>query len=162
MRARGITPAYAGKRFPSTCAGCRSRITPAYAGKSRFCARLVGSRRDHPCVCGEKNIELWCRYVVQGSPLRMRGKEERKAIVARAKGITPAYAGKSRSNSERLSMHTDHPCVCGEKSVVPAGISRGLGSPLRMRGKASVELSPCSRIGITPAYAGKRRREWNG
>ena len=52
-----------------------------------------------------------------------------------ARGITPAYAGKSATSR-------------------PAAISR-LGSPPRMRGKALAFGGESGRAGITPAYAGK-------
>ena len=90
-------------------------ITPAYAGKSCSSTGRAGGRGDHPRVCGEK---FWFTFVVnysQGSPPRMRGKVSHLSIGAHLKGITPAYAGKSRRLSHCRSQFWDHPRVCGEK-----------------------------------------------
>ena len=49
----------------------------------------------------------------------------------------------------------DHPRMCGEKSLVMRWMSRSMGSPPRMRGKAADALAQHTLLGITPAYAGK-------
>ena len=71
-----------------------------------------------------------------GSPPRMRG----KALVVEGRngriGITPAYAGKSTSES-------------------PSTLTTG-GSPPRMRGKGACAMLKGIDVRITPAYAGKR------
>ena len=51
-------------------------------------------------------------------------------------GITLAYAGKSWVAALRLTLHMDHPRVCGEKPAVAVLFSKTMGSPPRMRGKA--------------------------
>ena len=71
---RGITPAYAGKRWPD----CRHQ---PQAG-------------DHPRVCGEKVRSVSGRAASLGSPPRMRGKEMGTMKKALSDGITPACAGK--------------------------------------------------------------------
>ncbi len=53
----GITPAYAGKRFP------------------RHCSRE--SCWDHPRLCGEKGMEKKLHICFMGSPPPMRGKAKR-------------------------------------------------------------------------------------
>ena len=65
----------------------------------------------------------------------MRGKERRSAGTWRQRGITPAYAGKSRVRRSDSSLSQ--------------------GSPPRMRGKGMPPISGCHRLRITPAYAGK-------
>ena len=50
-------------------------------------------------------------------------------------GITLAYAGKSRVAALRLTLHRDHPRVCGEKLHIQIYNVHLLGSPPRMRGK---------------------------
>ena len=90
-------------------------ITPAYAGK-RICCRLAAIRdRDHPRVCGEKLILDETYKAKSGSPPRMRGKVDYGADVANGFGITPAYAGKSRTGYTPCASEEDHPRVCGEK-----------------------------------------------
>ena len=69
--------------------------------------------------------------------------------------ITPAYAGKRRSDWIIRSIYWDHPRVCGEKLAAKAGSINGMGSPPRVRGKA-FRVGLAGRIlGITPACAGK-------
>ena len=91
----------------------------------------------------------------KGSPLHMRGKEYgigEKRMKAR---ITPAYAGKRKLDRGWGSLHKDHPCVCGEKSVMLLEKSKNIGSPLRMRGKVGEFSFTLGAMRITPAYAGK-------
>ena len=93
---KGITPAYAGKRTPSTT--------------------MRTTCRDHPRVCGEKEMEIHHLAGTAGSPPRMRGKALGQDVRHELFGITPAYAGKSRRSAHR--------------KLEP------MGSPPRMRGKA--------------------------
>ena len=69
--------------------------------------------------------------------------------------ITPACAGKRRSDWIIRSIYWDHPRVCGEKALKSWLMSGDVGSPPRVRGKAKgtdiFELAQ----GITPACAGK-------
>ena len=89
----------------------------------------------------------------------MRGKGIADDEARAAVGITPACAGKSEKKVPFLPPHQDHPRVCGEKARSICRPLCKMGSPPRMRGKAD----GCAMIGdldwITPAYAGKRRRQ---
>ena len=107
-------------------------------------------------MCGEKTAREFITYLIQGSPPRMRGKVidlcEEKGI----DGITPAYAGKRAPHPAGGLERQDHPRVCGEKCRAFLHLTVVVGSPPRMRGKG---IQPCNqwvRVGITPAYAGKR------
>ena len=74
---------------------------------------------DHPRVCGEKMVSMIPHRRSQGSPPRVRGKVSSVARkIHSAGGITPAYAGKRRTEScnERVAAG-DHPRVCGEKHL---------------------------------------------
>ena len=87
----------------------------------------------------------------------MRGKEAVAMKPTVATGITPAYAGKRWLPVGLHKKVQDHPRVCGEKDV---GIKKTIvepGSPPRMRGKGNIGRPNITAIGITPAYAGKRR-----
>ena len=86
----------------------------------------------------------------------MRGKAKIFRRWSAEMGITPAYAGKSARILKRRTEKRDHPRVCGEKAVCSAVARQRLGSPPRMRGKASCVWIFARLIGITPAYAGKR------
>ena len=82
----------------------------------------------------------------------------RKEILRIIHGITPAYAGKREGPKNAQSKVGDHPRVCGEKCIP---LTRGhgrQGSPPRMRGKVTKYVCKPQGVGITPAYAGKRRK----
>ena len=72
----------------------------------------------------------------------MRGKAMGIAKDAMSTGITPAYAGKSKSPILTKSLDWDHPRLCGEKNGKPS------------------EIQLYNRI--TPAYAGKRDERCTG
>ena len=110
-------------------------ITPAYAGKSQCRASLAHLHGDHPRVCGEKAQTAQQTETRKGSPPRMRGKVPKAARQLVRSGITPAYAGKSRTGSGPVPGPKDHPRVCGEKSTARPGGYIQAGSPPRMRGK---------------------------
>ena len=114
----GSPPRMRGKgRFESP--RCRAvGITPAYAGKSFPTSMFRSVGRDHPRICGEKIVvsRTWCSR--SGSPPRMRGKEAMFRCAVCCHGITPAYAGKRHFPSSETSQTRDHPRVCGEKYLV--------------------------------------------
>ena len=70
-------------------------ITPAYAGKRWQQTESPGFVKDHPRICGEKPKTDKHALVIKGSPPHMRGKADGPARQGRRLGITPAYAGKS-------------------------------------------------------------------
>ena len=146
-----------GKAYEKIITYIDGGITPAYAGKRWPLMWSVSTSRDHPRVCGEKFIFASIRFFPQGSPPRMRGKVNRYWEGKIEAGITPAYAGKSTPFLLPRTSCRDHPRVCGEKYLNMMNEQREKGSPPRMRGKGIVSgwCSQC--IGITPAYAGKRK-----
>ena len=173
----GITPAYAGKSrgqsrnctntedHPRVC-GEKAKAfymkpleegsPPRMRGKAIRRDGCIGLRRDHPRVCGEKYQLGVVKPLHEGSPPRMRGKAYKGADQTTRRGITPAYAGKSTGDATDEETFGDHPRVCGEK-LVDIGQTLGLaGSPPRMRGKGERKTGKTRRVGITPAYAGKR------
>ena len=77
------------------------RITPAYAGKSSHVLRSYFRRTDHPRLCGEKVQGVWQCLSIKGSPPPMRGKVLHSDWAAAGYGITPAYAGKSKTKKEK-------------------------------------------------------------
>ena len=138
-------------------------ITPACAGKSHFSPRCSSSRQDHPRVCGEKFDSVTTMRSFLGSPPRMRGKERFPPQHSCIYGITPACAGKRLSLFGKTYPEQDHPRVCGEKAV-PSLSGEGIsGSPPRVRGKVVHRPWRRLRLGITPAYTGKRppAARWN-
>ena len=133
------------------------RITPAYAGKSVKVNEPDCLPRDHPRVCGEKkdNPDEWSE--VQGSPPRVRGKEEMLYQGRHSSGITPACAGKRDKAGLPFVPVRDHPRVCGEKSGRVRPWRKHKGSPPRVRGKGVRSTCIPALTRITPACAGKSR-----
>ena len=153
--AKGSPPRMRGKAPSNVDVPGTYGITPAYAGKSAERGRNAAGNRDHPRVCGEKGWYVGAREYFVGSPPRMRGKAPLLSEAPSECGITPAYAGKSARILKRRTEKRDHPRVCGEKAVCSAVARQRLGSPPRMRGKASCVWIFARLIGITPACAGK-------
>ncbi len=145
-----------GKDVLCFCQCTRHGITPAYAGKRVQIPEYLGGGRDHPRVCGEKIRAIFKMAFSLGSPPRMRGKVKKTVLDLSRLGITPAYAGKSASLNVLTLVFRDHPRVCGEKVGADVGVLNDLGSPPRMRGKGQDFVAVDTRLGITPAYAGKR------
>ena len=110
-------------------------ITPAYAGKRGGFHRQLSRVKDHPRVCGEKQVASRQTTTHLGSPPRMRGKAAGVYAYSDSERITPAYAGKSFFCPDRILWDRDHPRVCGEKLYMPCAIAPNVGSPPRMRGK---------------------------
>ena len=92
-----------------------------------------------------------------GSPPHMRGKVFDCSFNIISTRITPAHAGKRRSECLRGLKSGDHPRTCGEKAVKAYNLNPHTGSPPHMRGKEWRNISPYSLKGITPAHAGKSR-----
>ena len=105
---------------------------------------------------GEKLILLVATPGREGSPPRGRGKGCPEGHGPPSKGITPAWAGKSHAVHSPSHGAGDHPRVGGEKWMTPKGEISYIGSPPRGRGKEPPPLFDEWRIGITPAWAGKR------
>ena len=172
-----ITPAYAGKRrcprfrpgkirdHPRTCgekAVCPSPLTsslgspPRMRGKVSSCRPAACACRDHPRVCGEKFSPAVAAQFWKGSPPHVRGKVHVLASSILRSGITPACAGKSRTERLPVRQGEDHPRMCGEKQANTWKNTAGLGSPPHVRGKDPDCPSRSGCLGITPACAGKR------
>ena len=92
--AEGSPPRVRGKGKPIFSVGLCRRITPACAGKSRTGIFHQGCKWDHPRVCGEKRMGFRESKFAEGSPPRVRGKENVRRGMHKQKGITPACAGK--------------------------------------------------------------------
>ena len=120
-------------------------VSPAYAGKSSFKASIAWASRDHPRVCGEKELRQAIAVQHIGSPPRMRGKvlPDRGRVLG--VGITPAYAGKrlkrSRSTVPPVAIVPLFPSVCN-KPVVSDGSPAGRDAPLFLPAENAVPASP--------------------
>ena len=153
----GDHPRVCGEKWPVTTLAMRMvGSPPRMRGKADYLFLLSEYEGDHPRVCGEKDSALRERKEQWGSPPRMRGKEIDNNDSVETSRITPAYAGKRSRRSYPLHKFRDHPRVCGEKVLFTVAGHDSIGSPPRMRGKVCLLCLLPKRIGITPAYAGKR------
>ena len=114
----GSPPRVRGKVIRGLATRITSGITPACAGKSVSRGHAPPAGRDHPRVCGEKDIRLVCGRKGVGSPPRVRGKDGWKHARSGIDGITPACAGKSLGRLPNEAEPRDHPRVCGEKLLL--------------------------------------------
>ena len=151
----GSPPPMRGKARQSAAAALSGRITPAYAGKSMLSLQSLHNWWDHPRLCGEKSKRFETFLLPAGSPPPMRGKADSYCISQISQRITPAYAGKSRSDSWSMAVTWDHPRLCGEKWHCGTAFCGSAGSPPPMRGKVWADTSFSAAWRITPAYAGK-------
>ena len=131
------------------------RITPAYAGKSFPTVPFVVFLGDHPRLCGEKLLITSNAPFRAGSPPPMRGKVSISVPIPFSERITPAYAGKSSACDKHCHCDGDHPRLCGEKEPLALIPVQSQGSPPPMRGKGKVHGKSIRPWRITPAYAGK-------
>ena len=144
-----------GKVAVASWATAASWITPAHAGKRPAMQPVLQRRRDHPRPCGEKGGLPRSIKFLLGSPPPMRGKAFYQSVHDFALRITPAHAGKSRSDIRTYIRCQDHPRPCGEKLSHFSPLLSPQGSPPPMRGKAQFQLEQVVAPGITPAHAGK-------
>ena len=133
-------------------------ITPAHAGKRLQSCAIMWWARDHPRTCGEKTISPVSNTTGMGSPPHMRGKDGCHQQRGFQVGITPAHAGKSKCAGPPVPFCRDHPRTCGEKARTMQTAFMERGSPPHMRGKVQLHRIFHIPAGITPAHAGKRRR----
>ena len=85
----------------------------------------------------------------------MREKPNKIELKAETDGITPACAGKTCSHRLGSLLAWDHPRVCGKNTNFSAISCVRSGSPPRVREKQIETRDAVSKIGITPACAGK-------
>ena len=84
---------------------------------------------------GEKPCRIERVFLAVGSPPRARGKAYRSNAKCNIFGITPACAGKSIYNGDKIGIKKDHPRVRGDKSSSSSCSISTAGSPPRARGK---------------------------
>ena len=90
-----------------------------------------------------------------GSPPRVREKRCIYRLFWLRIGITPACAGKTRTDERALRDLRDHPRVCGKNKGISQLELAKMGSPPRVREKRVQCKADFQRYRITPACAGK-------
>ena len=96
----GSPPRVRGKRSVSLSLELDLGITPAGAGKTQLVRIELIFLWDHPRGCGENGSNTGPYKPSQGSPPRMRGKQDMSCNTCTATGITPAGAGKTEKRNE--------------------------------------------------------------
>ena len=107
---------------------------------------------------GEKISLLLAASALSGSPPHGRGKATPRCILQQLRGITPAWAGKSRWCARGLTRAQDHPRMGGEKRSQACPLRYCAGSPPHGRGKGYAGVKGRSPFRITPAWAGKSHK----
>ena len=134
--------------------GRNRRITPAHAGNTPNFFRRRFMKRDHPRACGEYQYWRQVFFLQPGSPPRMRGIPDQILKLTPVQGITPAHAGNTSMDKDKVQIIGDHPRACGEYILFCEGLPIQAGSPPRMRGIHNLDPVPRACLGITPAHAG--------
>ena len=155
----GSPPRGRGKGEARTGRDTRHGITPAWAGKRNPHRVTNPVGVDHPRVGGEKRRTSWPSTQGRGSPPRGRGKEPKRVPNEPGNRITPAWAGKRHKAVLSSGRNGDHPRVGGEKRQNLGPHTARKGSPPRGRGKAQRSQPGLAGPGITPAWAGKRKKK---
>ena len=151
----GLPPRGRGRGTPPRPPPPAGGITPAWAGKRCAGQPRRGGGGDYPRVGGEEAVALSPAARSTGLPPRGRGRGHARRTRGNHRGITPAWAGKSRIYIRRRTVRRDYPRVGGEEALrVTTEILRA-GLPPRGRGRVFTRRAHRHNGGITPAWAGK-------
>ena len=134
----GSPPQVRGKQSPDFGGFRAARITPAGAGKTIDSLSVRAHDEDHPRRCGENAVPQPVYTIKPGSPPQVRGKRLH---------CVPD-----------VLRDADHPRRCGENGIRQPRLGGCGGSPPQVRGKLECEYYDTHTPGITPAGAGKTRR----
>ena len=131
-------------------------------GKGNFLTATDFSQGITPAYAGKSEADVQFLFHSLGSPPPMRGKAIDFSFGVVEDRITPAYAGKSQFSINIERNRRDHPRLCGEKFYRECTLEASIGSPPPMRGKDPSLILVVIGSRITPAYAGKRRKDHSG
>ena len=79
-------------------------ITPACAGNRKSSGPQSLPLWDHPRVCGEQRHQTIPAGGAGGSPPRVRGTVDTRLVAKKPMGITPACAGNSLADRQRIEQ----------------------------------------------------------
>ena len=136
----GSPPRVRGRVWDSKVKHWRSRITPARAGKRSTRRWTACPIWDHPRACGEECGQWSPKIRGSGSPPRVRGRVPLASCRCWGLRITPARAGKRKTQGLFPQVIQDHPRACGEERWLHGSRRRSLGSPPRVRGRVKEHL----------------------
>ena len=155
---RGSSPRGRGK--PSVrLRKCTPRgLIPAWAGKTKAARLCAKNDRAHPRVGGENSSHALATSSASGSSPRGRGKRRRHRRRGGARGLIPAWAGKTAIVSLISKPASAHPRVGGENRLGVATRISKQGSSPRGRGKHELRYRLTPEDRLIPAWAGKTTR----
>ena len=133
----------------------RAGITPACAGKSWALAVPNSAEWNYPRLRGEESNPVTVLIFHEELPPLARGRGVTRGGKAQPPGITTACAGKSHARALLYPELGNYPRLRGEELFCGAGGAAVLELPPLARGRGSSPRRRGSRIGITPACAGK-------
>ena len=151
----GSPPRVREKLSSALSSRCTQGITPACAGKTISRCANKNALRDHPRVCGKNYTVRSNKWLLKGSPPRVREKPVRICRCVYNARITPACAGKTFCFDFHSKLFWDHPRVCGKNVLFYKRRLLAKGSPPRVREKHEDGKITDATSGITPACAGK-------
>ena len=93
----GSSPRMRGKPLYTQMRHWTGGLIPAHAGKTQLSSARLQDRWAHPRACGENASMSTVDWVIGGSSPRMRGKRVLIDAHARATGLIPAHAGKTKA-----------------------------------------------------------------
>ena len=159
MSAQGSSPRGRGKPFQAHPRTPIQRLIPAWAGKTALSALTCAVGSAHPRVGGENPVASGLRRTTFGSSPRGRGKRRRHRRRGGARGLIPAWAGKTSKQPREHNQPLAHPRVGGENRPSATAARKPSGSSPRGRGKPGCPPDVWYRPGLIPAWAGKTRHE---
>ena len=155
---RGSSPHVRGARFMDRDNVHEEGIIPACAGSTLLELQNLLLYGDHPRMCGEHIEPTWYAVAVSGSSPHVRGALQPLGAKALVRGIIPACAGSTRSESCCPRRQRDHPRMCGEHESWFEYTAKTTGSSPHVRGAPHAQLAHAVLLGIIPACAGST--EW--
>ena len=151
----GSSPLTRGKRDRDARPWRAVRLIPAHAGKTSAATWRKRSAWAHPRSRGENvRLEL-TRPALRGSSPLTRGKPTRSPTTLKKRGLIPAHAGKTPTDSSLIGLYGAHPRSRGENEAFAALLGSPLGSSPLTRGKQTSRGDEVYTLRLIPAHAGK-------
>ena len=152
---RGSSPHGRGKLHGIGDGRARHRLIPAWAGKTHEW-QLPGVREAaHPRKGGENRPGTGRRASRSGSSPHGRGKPGHQGEERAARGLIPAWAGKTRQSRARARRSAAHPRMGGENRDAWRMTTPDCGSSPHGRGKHNLVAIRAEAEWLIPAWAGK-------
>ena len=148
-------PLTRGRRRRSFLSWITRRNTPAYAGKTVMAPRWMTCGGKHPRLRGEDSKASGGCAPLEETPPLTRGRPSTQSTDSHASRNTPAYAGKTCSNSQELQRSSKHPRLRGEDLNFSPYSPQAKETPPLTRGRQKLRTSRRRVVRNTPAYAGK-------